>query len=257
MEAGNVLMTTFVVVILILVSVYLMYTIFADPSYKKPNVDVPPGTIQSATFHKEIVVEIYCLLPEFLLGELECLFNIGINSYPEANRGVRVENIYRQDKFNVDVYTDSVLSYTIRRIDDSKVVHKQSIKLTYDILRETDHLYLCDGEIVNQNNFLPDFGYRFAGLWPNKQYQLFWSSPIIKNVITDSIEPESIPTSLTTPYSYNELLTSETAGWKGAWMGMVWTLKCDGKQIGQLTITSTKVPVLVAIYNKGLIVSST
>ena len=168
------------------------------------------------------------------------------------------------DIFKVEISPGINIDYYMTKVSDGVKVFSVKYVIPHDI-DKIDHIYLCDNVIVDNRKFIQHFGYRFSGNWLSNKCDtmtLAWSYPsIIDGVISDdSISCDSPPETLTTPYTFNTVYSPKAVGWKGAWVGMIWTLYTsfdDGDvKFGSVTLTSSDLHVLVGIRNDGLKMSS-
>ena len=194
----------------------------------------------------------------FISGEYEAKFSVGAphNIYP-SHGSIKSSDTHINDSFKIEISPGMNIDYYMTKIENSQKIFSVKYTIPHD-LDKIDHIYLCDGVIVDNRQFIPNFGYRFAGNWLSNTCDtmtLAWSSPsVIEGVISDdSISCDTPPENLTIPYTFNTVYNPKAVGWKGAWVGMIWTLYTSfyegDVKFGSVTLTTSDLHVLVGIHN--------
>lgn len=261
MDAGKVAILGIIGALFAGIIIWIVYAMI-----KTPPSSPPPTGIIPTTYKKDVLIEQYSLLPNFISGSYEARFSAGAPHmlYP-PNGTIKSGDTHLNDSFIVEIYPGMDITYYMTKISDGSKIFTVNYKVPDDI-DKIKKIWLCDGVIVDNRKFIPDFQYRFAGNWLVNlcdSMTLAWSYPsVIEGVITDDAIPcGSPPAKLTLPYTFNSGgYSPSSVGWKGAWLGMIWTLysTLDGgyTKFGSVTLTSLNLHVLVGIYGKGLKMSS-
>lgn len=259
MDAGKVAILGVVGALFMGVVIWIIYATIKTTPPPSPPIGIVP-----TTYKKDVIVHQYSLLPGFINGEYEAKFSVGAphNIYP-SHGSIKSSDTHINDSFKIEISPGMNIDYYMTRVSDGSKIFSVKYTIPNDIDKITG-IYLCDGVIVDNRKFIPNFYFRFVGNWPANicdTMTLAWSSPVIKDVISDdSISCDSPPETLTTPYTFNSVYSPESVGWKGAWVGMIWTLYTsfdDGDvKFGSVTLTSSDLHVLVGIHNDGLKMSS-
>jgi len=252
MDAGKVAILGVMGALFAGVVVWIVYAMVKTTPSSSPPLGVIPRT-----YKKDVIIEQYSLLPNFINGQYEARFSAGAPHavYP-PDSSIKSEDTYLNDAFKVEIHPGMEINYYMTKVSDRSKIFSVNYTVPRDI-HGIDKIWLCDGVIVDDRKFVRKFGYRFAGNWlPDicDAMTLAWSSPsVIEGVISDdAISCGSPPENFTVPYSFNSGgYSPETVKWKGAWAGMIWTLYAafDGghTELGSVTITAPDLHVLVGI----------
>ena len=264
MNAGNIAILGVMGALFAGVVIWIIYAMVKTT----PQTSPPTGVIPK-THKKDVTVEQYSLLPGFLSGSYEARFSAGAPHmlYP-SDGSIKSSDTNIGDSFSVEIHPGMNINYYMNKVSDSTKIFSVDYTVPNDIDKIT-RIYLCDGVIVDNRGFIPNFQYRFASNWFNSQSLanmcdtmiLTWSSPVIEDVISDdSITCGSPPMELTIPYSFNSVYSPAAVGWKGAWVGMIWSLSAsadgDHEKIGSVTLTTPSLHVLVGVGGNELKMSS-
>ncbi len=261
MDAGKVAILGVMGALFVGVVIWIIYAMVKTTPQSSPPLGVVPNT-----YKKDVTIEQYSLLPDFINGHYEARFSAGAPHmlYP-PNSGIRSGDTRMNDAFEVEIYPGMNITYYMTKVSDGSKIFTVNYTVPNDI-DKIKKIWLCDGVIVDNRKFIRNFGYRFVGNWPSNicdSMTLAWSSPPdIEGVISDdAISCGSPPSTWTMPYSRNSGgYSHETVGWKGAWVGMSWTLYTNFDEghveFGSVTLTTPDLHVLVGIYNGGLKMSS-
>ncbi len=256
MDAGKVAILGVMGALFTGVVIWIIYAMVKTTPPSPPSLGVVPRT-----YKKDVTIVQYSLLPDFISGLYKARFSVGAPHmlYP-PNDSIKSSDTHINDTFVVEIHPGMNIHYYMNRVSDDQKVFSLDYTVPEDIHNITK-IYLCDGVIVDNRNFIPNFAYRFAGNWTSTACDtmiLTWSSSIIKDVKSDdSISCDTPPATSTIPYTFNTVYSPETIGWKGAWVGMKWCLYSTSggelQEFGSITLTNPKLNVLVAIHNPPLL----
>ncbi len=258
MDAGKVAILGVMGALFVGVVIWIIYAMVRTTPQSSPSLGVVPRT-----YKKDVIIEQYSLLPDFINGQYKARFSAGAPHmlYP-PNGSIKSSDTHINDSFKLEIYPGMNIDYYMTKLDSSKVF---TVNYTVpDDIDKIDRIWLCDGVIVDNRKFIPNFNYVFRGNWQRPSMcdtmTLAWSSPsVIEGVKSDDDISCGEPRG-GLPYSHNTLYTTESVKWKGAWLGMVWTLYSTSEggdmEFGSVTLTDSRLHVLVAIFDKGLKMSS-
>lgn len=222
-------------------------------------------------YFKKFAFEAYTLLPDFQSGQYESRVVVGGVTYPPLNEpGMMWNTTLKSVKptFVISASEGMGIQYTIYNITTQNAVLAADYAVTQNDMKKASTFYLCDGNVVGDQNLITNFTYRFDGDWSssncNTTYaELSWNTPpLTGSVFTtdDQIPCDKLPTKATVPFTYNSSGTTPSGvGWKGAWVGMSWYVNLGstgGTGIGSVKITDPTKPVLVISPGKLAMSSS-
>ncbi len=258
MDAGKVAILGVMGALFVGVVIWIVYAMVKTTPQSSPPLGVVPRT-----YKKDVIIEQYSLLPDFINGQYDARFSAGAPHmlYP-LNGSIKSSDTHINDAFEVEIYPGMNIDYYMTKISDKSKIFTVNYTVPNDI-DKIDRIWLCDGVIVDNRKFIPNFNYTFRGNWQTNMCDtmtLAWSSPpVIEGVISDDTISCNFPDG-GLPYSQNTLYSPKTAGWKGAWLSMVWTLYSTSDEghieFGSVTLTNSSLHVLVVIFDKGLKMSS-
>lgn len=268
MDSDNITVDVLVIIsvfLVILLIIWVLTSLLSDNSEMYKNI----GIIEH-TYSKDVIIEQYSLLPEFLSGEYQCRFYVGAphNLYPSSSQGgyIRRNNVQEgsfiegyQDTFKVEIKPGIKIKYFMNRVSNNSNVFTVEYTVPYDI-DKIDHIYLCDGVIVDNRKFIPNFSYRFSELFHRysncKDIFLTVSLNEYYSLVTDKLSCRLIPLSNTKPFSFSQYKNI----WKGAWLGMKWTISTNDRKTSSsdsLILKDKDMNVLVVISDEKIKLSST
>ena len=222
-------------------------------------------------YFKKFTFEAYSLLPDFQSGQYESRVVVGGVTYPPLNEpGIKWNSTTKtaEPTFDISVAEGMGIQYTMYDTSTQNTVLVADYAVTQDDMKNATVFYLCDGNVVGDQNLIKNFSYRFDGKWSssncNTTYAvLSWNTaPLTGSVFStdDQIPCATLPTKATVPFTYNSTgATPASVGWKGAWVGMQWYVNLGstgGTGIGSVKVTDPTKPVLVIAPGKLAMSSS-
>ena len=218
---------------------------------------------------KTLPFEAYTLLPKFQNKNYESRFMAGGQMYPPMNKpGIRWDSATKSAApiHQISIFQGMEIEYTIYDIATQAIILKVDYTISHDDMEKAKIIYLCDGNIIGDQNLIADFTYKFSKDWDLNSCKaayiaLGWSTPpLIGNIYPtdDQIKCTDTPSSPTSLFTYNSAdETLRSMGWKGAWVGMRWYAHfgVGSSDVKELQITDPTKSVLV-VSPKQLVMST-